>query len=360
MSPTNQQQTILIIDDNTTNLKVAVQHLQTVGNYKILTARHGEDGLKRVQLAQPDLILLDIQMPDIDGFEVCRRLKADPNTKDIPVIFMTAMSEVEATVQGFAVGAVDYITKPFKTEELLARVRTHLAIRSLQTDLEDRVAELDAFAHSVAHDLKNPLSRMMLGLDIVAEELTAAGNDSLQPIIKTSVKSSHQMLQIIDSLLLLASVRKQDVAADIVIMEDIVRAAHGRLEHMIADYQAKIIWPESWPSALGHNEWLEEVWVNFISNGLKYGGRPPRLELGSTSLNNGFIRFWVRDNGEGLTPEEQGRLFTEFTRLGQKKIDGHGLGLSIVKRILDKLNGRVGVKSQVGKGSIFYFELPAS
>lgn len=131
--------TILIIDDNVTNLKVAMAHLSAY-SFQILTARNGGTGLQRAQLAQPDLILLDLQMPGIDGFEVCRRLKANPQTQDIPVIFMTAHSETDTVVRGFELGAVDYITKPFAEMELLARVRTHLTLRNLQQRLEEEVA----------------------------------------------------------------------------------------------------------------------------------------------------------------------------------------------------------------------------
>lgn len=140
MKHTNQQPAILIIDDNTTNLKLAMQQLR-VYNYTILTARSGEDGIERAKLAQPNLILLDVQMPQIDGFETCRRLKADPQTSAIPVIFMTALNSIEYILQGFAAGGVDYIPKPFQLEELLARVNTHLTLYKLQRELQDEIAE---------------------------------------------------------------------------------------------------------------------------------------------------------------------------------------------------------------------------
>jgi diguanylate cyclase (GGDEF)-like protein len=132
--------TILIIDDTNTNLKIAVEHLQAY-HYEVLTARTGEAGLERARLAQPDLILLDVQMPGIDGFETCRRLKADLRTRDIPVIFMTVLTTVEGKLKGFAAGGVDYVLKPFQAEELLARVNTHLTIYKLQRELQSEVRE---------------------------------------------------------------------------------------------------------------------------------------------------------------------------------------------------------------------------
>jgi diguanylate cyclase (GGDEF)-like protein len=140
MQRPTEHATILIIDDNITNLKVATEHLKTEG-YATLTARTGEAGVERARLAHPDLILLDIQLPGSDGFAICRQLKASPQTSDIPVIFMTALGELEHKLAGFAAGGVDYVSKPFQVEELLARVSTHLALYQLQRALQAEVYE---------------------------------------------------------------------------------------------------------------------------------------------------------------------------------------------------------------------------
>ena len=141
-------------------------------------------------------------------------------------------------------------------------------------------------------------------------------------------------------------------------MSEIVRQAQKRLHLMIEKYHGEITEPDTWPTAQGYAPWVEEVWVNYISNGLKYSGQPPRLELGATPFNDGTIRFWVKDNGQGLTPAEQAVLFTEFTRLSKVRAKGYGLGLSIVRRIVNKLGGQVGIESEVGQGSTFFFTLP--
>lgn len=354
MSPNKR---ILIIDDNVTNLKVAIQQLAAYG-LDIVIARNGERGLERAAYAQPDLILLDVQMPGIDGFETCRRLKADEVTRDIPVIFMTALSDVADKVRGFAVGGVDYVTKPIQAEEVWARVKTHLTIRDLQLEMSERISELDAFAHTVAHDLKSPLSRIVTGLDLLQDMLATSLDEQSAQIMEISVNGSHQMARIIDELLLLASVRQGDVPTEPLDMGGIVLGAKERLSHVIEERQAEIILPETWPIAVGHAPWLEEVWANYLSNGLKYGGDPPRLELGGEMLPNGQARFWVQDNGKGLTEAEQAKLFQEFSRVKNQSIKGHGLGLSIVNRIITRLEGEVGVESEVGKGSRFYFTLP--
>jgi signal transduction histidine kinase len=185
--------------------------------------------------------------------------------------------------------------------------------------------------------------------------------DELNLIFGELQKSGYKATNIIEELLLLASVRKGSIKMKPLDMTQIVEGAQRRIRLMIQEHQAEIIQPPNWPQAQGYGPWIEEVWVNYLSNGLKYGGEPPRLELGATPQENGMIRFWVHDNGPGLTPEAQIKLFAEFTRLDEVRAEGHGLGLSIVRRIVEKLGGQVGVESEgvPGRGSTFYFTLPA-
>jgi signal transduction histidine kinase len=173
------------------------------------------------------------------------------------------------------------------------------------------------------------------------------------------------MSSVIDELLLLAEVRKADVRMQPVDMAGIVDAARKRLQPVIEQHQADITLPDTWPTVLGYGPWVEQVWVNYLSNAIKYGGDPPRIELGTNAapdadLANGHVRFWVRDNGPGLTEEEQEQLFAPFTRLGDRHTEGHGLGLSIVRRIVEKLDGEVGVESSRGEGTTFHFTLETS
>lgn len=169
------------------------------------------------------------------------------------------------------------------------------------------------------------------------------------------------MSNIINELLLLAGIRGREAVERAPLdMGRVVNEVLLRLLYMTRETQAEIVQPASWPSALGYGPWVEEVWANYISNGLKYGGQPPRLELGGDVLPGGMVRFWVRDHGAGIAIEDQARLFTPFTQLDQVRAKGHGLGLSIVQRIVEKLGGRVGVESAPGQGSTFIFTLPAA
>ncbi|NKQ37506.1 MAG: response regulator [Chloroflexi bacterium] len=352
------QPSILIVDDTPDNLRLLSNILGRAG-YRIRAARNGRIALTSAQATPPDLILLDIMMPDLDGFDVCRRLKADEQTRHIPIIFISALDDVQNIVQSFSLGGVDYITKPFQAEEVLARVNSHITLHRLQKNLKEQVAELDAFAHTVAHDLKNPLS-FITGL---AEyiQLEYAGNSpaALLDLLQKIEDAGHRGINIIDALLLLASIRKEDVKPVPVDMAPIIANARDRLAYMIHEYQGQLVLPSHWPLAYGHSAWIEEVWVNYLSNGLKYGGRPPRIELGAAEQAEGVVRFWVKDNGLGIPAEKQTILFTEFGRLNQLYVEGYGLGLSIVQRIVHKLGGQVGVLSQLGEGSLFYFDLPA-
>jgi signal transduction histidine kinase len=188
---------------------------------------------------------------------------------------------------------------------------------------------------------------------------TALPADELTTHLQAINRNGHRMRNIIDELLLLAGVRKKQVQMVPLDMQAIVTNAQRRLSYIIQETQAEIIFPSHWPVASGYSPWVEEIWVNYISNGLKYGGQPPRLELGGQAEQK-MARFWVQDNGRGLKPEEQAQLFTQFTQLSQVRAEGHGLGLSIVQRIVERLHGRVGVESDgiEGRGSCFSFTLP--
>lgn len=365
---------ILIVDDNPDNCRILTRLLTSQG-YQVWTAKSGNEALAMAEQNLPDMILLDIMMPGMDGYQVCRRLKAEKRTSDIPVLFISALDQIPDKVSAFQAGGLDYITKPFELEEVLARVETHLTLRSLQLDLERQIAELDAYAYTVAHDLKNPLHIILGYADLLATQLADTQNEEVQVWVATIVNTSAKMATVIDELLLLASVRgAKDVTIEPLDMAPLVAMAIERLAAMITELCAEIIVPKTWPLAMGYGPWIEEVWMNYISNALKYGGRPPRIDLGSMVLDSRLprhhdasagigdqqsrIKFWVRDNGQGLSQEEQGKLFVPFTRLHQLRVEGHGLGLSIVRRILDRLGGQAGVESTLGQGSTFFFTLP--
>jgi signal transduction histidine kinase len=228
---------------------------------------------------------------------------------------------------------------------------------------EKLIAELDAFAYTVAHDLQAPLSVIVGFADMLERDAAALPLEQLQDFLRTIIWSGRRLSQIIDELLLLAQVRQQEeIPLSPLDMAAILIEAQQSLAHLIAENKAEIILPSQWPIAIGYAPWIVEVWTNYLSNGLKYGGQPPRLELGANEQSDGLVRFWVRDNGQGLTSDQQTQLFVPFTQLSQVRTKGHGLGLSIVFRIIGRLGGQVGVESKgiPGQGSLFFFTLPAA
>lgn len=240
----------------------------------------------------------------------------------------------------------------------IQRQRAEDALRQRAEELQAQNAELDSFAHTVAHDLKGPLTLALGYAQILIMYETLSRAERRQAALEI-LKTGRRMNSIIKELLLLASMRQEEVAIGVLDMERIVSSAMERMANDIEEAQPEIALPEEWPEAEGYAPWVEEVWANYLSNALKYGGNPPRLELGAAEQGEDLVRFWIRDNGPGLTAEEQSRLFTPFTRLQPVRAQGHGLGLSIVRHIVERLGGQVGVESEPGQGSTFYFTLPA-
>lgn len=232
--------------------------------------------------------------------------------------------------------------------------------KQAELERERLIQELDAYAQTVAHDLKSPLATTIGYVEMLTGMATNAPEETRAAFLSRIRSNSRHMLRIVDELLLLATIRGQEhIPIEPLAMSMWVYAALERLETAIEETQAGVVQPAQWPLCLGYGPWIEEVWVNYISNGLKYGGRPPRIALGSDLLPGGMVRFWVKDNGPGLDEAAQQQLFQEFTRLEQyKRAEGLGLGLSITRRILQRLGGEVGVESAPGAGCLFFFTLP--
>jgi two-component system sensor histidine kinase/response regulator len=231
------------------------------------------------------------------------------------------------------------------------------ALRRQVHELQGRNKELNAFARTVAHDLKSPLGTMVCLASVLHEELGELSVEEQHKHLGDLVRVARKMSNIVDELLLLAEVSDAEVVIHPLDMATVVASAQERLAHMIQDYQAEIILPAAWPAAEGYEPWIEEVWVNYLSNAIKYGGTPPRIELDSEVQADGMVRFWVHDNGAGIAPAAQAQLFKPFTRLSSIRARGHGLGLSVVLDIVTKLGGQVGVDSAPGQGTTFSFTL---
>lgn len=301
----------------------------------------------------------------------------DPRLRDfMDGLGISALLVLPMEFQGHTIGTVkitdNYEGRAFTDRELfaaqlLANVTTSLLLNAqlskelitTNASLQERNKELDAFAHTVSHDLKGPLSNMIVFGHLLNDSDHSMPAEDQKESVGYIIRSGYKMLEIIDEMLVLASIKKEEVEGEALDMAAILSEIQNRIAYLVEEHQAKITILSHWPRAWGKRSWVQQVWFNFITNAVKYGGRPPLIEIGATELADEMIRFWVRDNGRGLTRQQIQQLFIPFERLEAETASGHGLGLSIVKSIVEKLGGEVGVESEVGVGSSFYFTLPA-
>lgn len=250
------------------------------------------------------------------------------------------------------------ITHHIETEEKIKETNVRL-LEEIQ-EKEKLIVDLDAFSHTVAHDLKNMLGAIVTASSLIKSGIDDMSKEDLLEISELINESATKTMHITRELLTIASVRQQDVKPVGINMQRSIKEVLKRLHEMIQEKKAIISIPEVWPEVLGYEAWVEEVWLNYISNAVKYGGTPPVIELGSEMLDGQKVKFWIKDNGKGLSDDDRALLFNKFTRLDTLRAEGNGLGLSIVKRIIEKLHGGVGVDSKniPGEGCTFYFILP--
>ena len=248
-----------------------------------------------------------------------------------------------------------------KLSQKFKEVKAHKAeLEKQNIELKEKNEELDAFNHTVAHDLRNPLTIIFGYLGIINEYMQPDCNENQRMLITRTLDVAANMAKIIDALLLFASVGKsEEVELEAIDTNTIVEKILKFNDKLISNRQPVIEVEKNMHTAIGYAEWIEEVWGNLINNAIKYGGDPLTIKIGSVPVND-HVKFWIRNNGRVLTKEEQEIVFNQFTRGNVKKIEGHGLGLSIVSRIIKKLHGEIGIESTVTEGTTVYFTLPAN
>lgn len=314
-----------------------------------------------------DVILLDLSLPDSDGLDSILRLKE--NHSATPIIILSGQAMSQTAVEAVHHGAQDYLAKNDLTANLLLKTihytierhRLLLEIRGRAEELEIQNLALNDFAHTVAHQIQGLLSQMVGYASLVDSHYQEQLSVPAQQAVDQIMQSGYKMNNVITELLFLASMRSEEVRVNELDTGRIISEVMKRLRYQIRETKAKINLPDSWPVAMGYAPWIEEVWLNYMSNALKYSGNeniPPILHLSATRESNGMIRFWLADNGPGISEMDQKRLFKPHTRLTSQKIRGEGLGLSICWRIINKCGGDVGVDSTEGSGSCFWFTLP--
>lgn len=243
-----------------------------------------------------------------------------------------------------------------------AEVKLKNVNQQLVAEIDKRgklINDLESFSHAVAHDLKNSLGSISSSTEILEDSIKNNDGKTLNEISELIRISADKALHITEELLTLARISHEEIEMKPINMQTVFQEAQKQLKQQIENSGAEIVSPDHWPTAMGYAPWIEEIWTNYLTNAIKYGGNPPKIEVGA-EVNDDCVKFWVKDNGDGLTKEEQSKLFSKYVRLAPKKAEGYGLGLSIVKSIADKLDQSVGVESDgiKGEGSLFYFSLP--
>jgi two-component system, sensor histidine kinase and response regulator len=364
---------ILLVDDNFTNIELLQNILQKKG-YEIAFASNGEQALEMVPKLKPNLILLDIMMPGIDGFETCQKLKQNKATQDIPIIFISAKNRPEDIVEGFEVGGIDYITKPFNINEVLVRVGTHLKIQRLiaqkekaeekatayAQELKRSNKDLEDFAHLASHDLRSPLQKIIAFGDLLKEQ-SSGMNEKAKDYLERMQKSSLRMKNFIDDLLEYSRVSSTPKPYRSTDLRQLARQVCEDLDLQIKDCNATVEIGELPTLELDPTQ-ISIVMQNLISNALKYHRQGVTPVVSLTSSFNEIKKSWgieVSDNGIGIEEEYFERIFKLFERLhGRSAFEGTGIGLAICEKIVTRHGGKITVKSQINEGSSFIMELP--
>jgi len=357
------RQTILVVDDIAANRNLLRQTLEPRG-YEVLLASNGQMALKVVSRIRPDLVLMDVNMPEMDGYEACRRLKAMPDLAEVPVIFITANDDSESLIQGFEAGGVDYIAKPFKEKEVLMRVQTHVTLHSLTHALREMNNEKNEFMGIAAHDLRNPLSAIKGYTEMIIEDAQALKHPELEENGRRVLETAARMAEMVGNLLDANRIERGEMRLELrtVVLATIVGAVLETQRSRAAAKQQVLHWQNDAGSVpvLADTVVLTQVIENLLSNAVKYSPHGKnifvRLKTEGKSVN-----IEVQDEGPGLSADDQKKLFGKFARLSAKPTGGEhstGLGLSIVKKMMEAMSGKVWCESEPGKGATFIAALP--
>ncbi len=361
MTPTQTSLgSILVVDDQSANRRV-VSTLLTREGYHVLSAGTGEEALILCEQAQPDLILLDVMMPGMDGFEVMNALKERGMV--VPVVFVTAAHDRDLLLRAFDAGVVDYVTKPFLPEELIARVNAHVGLKLTRDRLERVARERQELVNLVAHDLKNPLSSVLFASDILRNE--AVRPERIPRYLDMIYESANDAIGYIRHYLetQAGASREKCEGSDCADLCDTLEWLANRYEYQL-DAQGITLTVTSPPVGTKvaiDDRVLRQVAENLVSNAMKYAPNGELLLSGRPGAP-GFWQLVAADRGPGIPAHQQRELFKPFSRLGTAEDDGvsSGLGLSLAKQIISNAGGQLWYEDRDGGGSVFVIELPAA
>jgi len=370
---------VLVVDDIPANVRLLSGILKVAG-YEVVTAGGGEEGLRQVEATSPDVVLLDVMMPDMDGFEVCRRIKANPETSWLPVVIVTALQETADRVAAIEAGADDFLTKPVDELEVEARVKSLVRVKRQRDDLESAYKELrraeamrDGLAAMMVHDLRTPLTAILGSLETMR---IADPNEFQLELVDICSRSSNRLLSIVNDLLDVSKMESGEMKlmraplkiADLVddSLDQIApREGDKRITRYEREIELQIELGEDLPILQADYDLLSRVLINLVGNAIKFEPRKGVVTVyvecdGSTPDAPGVL-FKVRDNGPGIPPEDQERIFDKFGQV-ESSLQGRrlstGLGLTFCKLAVEAHGGQIWVESTPGEGSDFYFFIP--
>lgn len=381
---------ILVVDDNPRNLQL-ISTLLAKSGYKVSAVNSGIKAIKFVREKKPDLILLDVMMPEMNGYETCNQIRLDPEAEEIPIIFLTAKSEIEDIITGFKQGAVDYITKPFKSEEVLIRLKTHLQLQASRAQLREKNAELeqlnkelietraiikedanrlkalnaekDRFFSIIAHDLRGPLSGTMGLAEVLAKDARNIPIDEIVEFSTALYTSTSDMYKLLLNLLEwarlqmgLVSYKPSDVNSLALIEEGL-----AMYEGMAREKELNITRDGESLTLYVDQNMIKSVIRNLISNAIKFTPHGGEILIRTYADGNEKGVIEVKDSGIGIPPDIQAKLFRldeNVSRNGTNGEESTGIGLLLSRDIAEKNKGKLSFESEEGKGSVFRIELP--
>lgn len=357
---------ILVVDDTAENLRLLASILEPLG-YEMRPATSGRQALQAAQHSPPDLVLLDVNMPEMNGYQVCEAFKAQPELKDIPILFLTALSDIADKVKAFSVGGVDFITKPFHLEEVQARVQTHLALRRAHVELHASYQKLqkleqlrDDLVHMVVHDMRSPLTVLAGHLNFLREEssgLSKEGSEDLQ----AAMSGAQALARMANDLLDVS--RMEEGKLPLQVAEHDLSAMAVQVQHSLRGYERgrRIELEQSEPLRVTCDDSLiRRVLENLVSNAIKHAPSKSVVRL-AVRAAGAYARFEICDQGPGVPLEARQRIFEKFGAIAARKTNGYhsaGLGLAFCKLAVEAHQGRLGVEACEPQGSCFWFELP--
>lgn len=352
---------ILVVDDQPANLQIVGSVLGKLG-YEIVPASDGPTALKRLALRRPDLILLDLVMPEMDGCEVCRQVRENPEWRDIPIIFLSAADDKDIVVRALDSGGVDYITKPFHQAELVSRVRTQLALKSARDQLKSLAEDKDELLGILAHDMKNHLGAMLMSAQLLHGRMQRYKDQRSRQVAENILQSSRQLLAFVKEFLANAAAdRTVALEPTVLSLSDAAAKAVSQYQD-VAGYKQLDLQTDlnKGATVLGDPGAVAQVLDNLLSNALKFSppGKCVRVKVRPSAS---YVECEIEDEGPGFTEEDRQRMFRRYGRLSARPTAGEpstGLGLSIVRKLTQAMGGELICETSPGKGAKFIVRLP--